>query len=37
MESLIELDLRENPNLTEDAVKAFAAEHPNCTVYHDYQ
>ena len=37
MESLIELDLRENPNLTEDAVKALVAEHPNCTVYHDYQ
>ena len=37
MESLIELDLRENPNLTEDAVKAFAAEHPNCTILHDYQ
>ena len=37
MESLIELDLRENPNLTEDAVKALVAEHPNCTILHDYQ
>jgi hypothetical protein len=37
MDSLTELDLRENPNLTEDAVKALVAEHPNCTIFHDYQ
>lgn len=37
MDAMVELDLRENPNLTEDAVKALVAEHPNCSILHDYQ
>ena len=37
MAAMTELDLRNNSALTEEAVKAFAAKYPNCTVYHDYQ
>ena len=37
MDAMTELDLSGNSNLTEDAVKAFAAKYPDCTVYHDYQ
>ncbi len=37
MDALTELNLQGNPGLTEDAVKALAAEHPNCTILHDYQ
>ncbi len=36
MDSMVELDLRNNKSLTEAAVTAFAAQYPNCTIYHDY-
>ena len=37
MDSMVELDIRNNPKLSEEAVKDFVAAHPNCTIYHDYQ
>ena len=37
MDAMTELDLRNNPALTEEAIKEFAAAHPNCTIHHDFE
>lgn len=37
MGSMVELDLRNNPKLTQEAVMNFVVAHPDCTILHDYQ